>query len=391
MTAYSIAGVPLLIVGPIIFIRGLLRMRRGDTFAQAFFHRPGPPPYNPPRTLWLGSSTYVEGRAGELKAAHVAAAAAAADDQGYAYRGRYGGSVRGSRFSMRSYASTSTAVSSSWEGASTREEYEIQLAERKNVALAQPQPYDYPEAVFGESPAVYKPAELPSRGTGDEKTFSSPPPPLPPYPAGLRPTASTVETESEERQAPDSPADNSPQSYTATFSPPTLPPLQSVFTASGPASTAPLFKPLSASPSSASSLISLDLPPLDDPSNPFPSATRVTATLPPPPMPTRGLSSDSSAILASSSAFNSPVEPLRSTRSDEEVEKLKPEQAPEQNDLLSRAQSMSASVASYSTAEEGREKECHEDEGALEDDDDAENESLMSRAASGRWFGNRNE
>lgn len=54
-----LAGVPVAIVTPLILVRGLLRMRRGQSFAQAFFDRPGTPSkYVPPRKLFLGGSSY---------------------------------------------------------------------------------------------------------------------------------------------------------------------------------------------------------------------------------------------------------------------------------------------------------------------------------------------
>ncbi|GAA5975454.1 hypothetical protein JCM5350_006484 [Sporobolomyces pararoseus] len=56
---WIIAGVPVVIVTPFVLVRGALRMRRGQTFAQAFFdRRPASGPYVPPRKLFLGSSTY---------------------------------------------------------------------------------------------------------------------------------------------------------------------------------------------------------------------------------------------------------------------------------------------------------------------------------------------
>ncbi|GAA5965113.1 hypothetical protein JCM3765_004863 [Sporobolomyces pararoseus] len=56
---WIIAGVPVVIVTPFVLVRGALRMRRGQTFAQAFFdRRPATELYVPPRKLFLGSSTY---------------------------------------------------------------------------------------------------------------------------------------------------------------------------------------------------------------------------------------------------------------------------------------------------------------------------------------------
>ncbi|GAA5906776.1 cytochrome b561 domain-containing protein [Sporobolomyces salmoneus] len=59
-TVPSLASIPIFIVTPFVLIRGALRMRRGQTFAQAFFDRPPTPTtqYVPPRKLFLGSSSY---------------------------------------------------------------------------------------------------------------------------------------------------------------------------------------------------------------------------------------------------------------------------------------------------------------------------------------------
>ncbi|GAA5837084.1 hypothetical protein JCM3766R1_006527 [Sporobolomyces carnicolor] len=56
---WILAGIPVFIVTPFVLVRGALRMRRGQTFAQAFFDRtPTTVPYAPPRKLFLGSSSY---------------------------------------------------------------------------------------------------------------------------------------------------------------------------------------------------------------------------------------------------------------------------------------------------------------------------------------------
>lgn len=245
---YVIAGVPLLILGPFVLVRGFLRMRRGTTFVEAFFDRPETVVAHPSprsRTLfdWQGSSGYIEQRASELRRP-------VEEGEGYAYDGSSTRSLLRPRASVNSYTSTMT-----WEGASTREEYEISLLERSKQ---QPvvDTYDYPEAVFGET----------TPGSLYQQPVPSAPPPLPPYPAELERTVTqSTTTESLESAPPvSSPGTPVPTSYTeaeplhSSTSPPILPPIPPSFANSHTSRNDPIID-LDRStnlPSSADNLIS---------------------------------------------------------------------------------------------------------------------------------------
>ncbi|GAA5870011.1 hypothetical protein JCM1840_003555 [Sporobolomyces johnsonii] len=109
------ASVPLVVVLPFVLVRGFLRMRRGQTFAQAFFSRPETPRYVPPRKLFLGSSTYID----EAHAAQVEEKAL--DGEVGLVGHEYG---KGSGADGRQKVAS---VASAWPGHETREEYEADL------------------------------------------------------------------------------------------------------------------------------------------------------------------------------------------------------------------------------------------------------------------------
>ncbi|GAA5882869.1 hypothetical protein JCM3774_006322 [Rhodotorula dairenensis] len=110
---FAVAGVAPLIITPFILVRGALRMRRGQTFTQAFFSREGPKPYQPPRKTFLNSSAYLE-QAMPLGPENDPEK----DEVGTSYE--KGRGVEG-RVRVDSHTT-------SWPGAATREEYEHEVA-----------------------------------------------------------------------------------------------------------------------------------------------------------------------------------------------------------------------------------------------------------------------
>ena len=111
--AHSVAGVAPVIITPFIIVRGLLRMLRGQTFAQAFFGRDQPELYQPPRRMFLNTSDYLE-QAQALAQENDPEK----DEVGTSYEKGHGtdGGLR-----VDSHASN-------WPGAATREEYEHEVA-----------------------------------------------------------------------------------------------------------------------------------------------------------------------------------------------------------------------------------------------------------------------
>lgn len=94
-------------------MRGLLRMRRGQTFAQAFFGRDQPEPYQPPRRMFLNTSDYLE-QAQALGPGNDPEK----DEVGTSYEKGHGAD---GRLRVDSQAPN-------WPGAATREEYEHEVA-----------------------------------------------------------------------------------------------------------------------------------------------------------------------------------------------------------------------------------------------------------------------
>ncbi|GAA6060236.1 hypothetical protein JCM10212_003476 [Sporobolomyces blumeae] len=124
---FAVAGVPVALVTPFVLVRGFLRMRRGQTFAQAFFDRPiTPRNYVPPRKLFLGSSSYIE-------------EAYATAHNGGDGKGEEGESLVGHAYSKGRGVDGRLRVEgdeADWPGAKTREEYEtsVELARRRQNA-----------------------------------------------------------------------------------------------------------------------------------------------------------------------------------------------------------------------------------------------------------------
>ncbi|GJN92626.1 hypothetical protein Rhopal_005661-T1 [Rhodotorula paludigena] len=111
---YLFAVLPAAVMTPFVLIRGVLRLRRGASFAEAFFSPAAPAAHTAspqgPRKLFLNTPTYVSTEAGDFDAEK--------DEVGHAYpRGTgLGGRVR-----------VDSLASSVWPGASTREEYEAEV------------------------------------------------------------------------------------------------------------------------------------------------------------------------------------------------------------------------------------------------------------------------
>ncbi|BGO93746.1 Deoxycytidine monophosphate (dCMP) deaminase [Rhodotorula toruloides] len=112
----GLAGIPPLIVTPYILIRGIKRLRAGHSFAESFFSTPpSSQPYQPPRKLFLGTSTYIdEAYAPGAETVFDADADFEKDGVGHEY-------AKGKGVDGR------VPVESSWPGAATREEYEQEV------------------------------------------------------------------------------------------------------------------------------------------------------------------------------------------------------------------------------------------------------------------------
>lgn len=281
-------------------------MRRGQTFAQAYFDRPVTPRYAPPRKFFLGGSTYRDGEGGE----------------GHAYE-------RGAGSEGRQLVSSSASINSgmsrsTWEGHATREEYELDI----KSSLAHGSQYDYAEATVDDDKASLLPpttsisplaprssttaAKPTSPGApvfGDEVSAASQPPPLPPYPhqhveapATSPPPLHILFPPTAPLRIVRSPSNGETTSAlaTATAAAPEIP-------VSGAALSRQPTLPHTLPPIISDTLISpitVSLPVLDDPSNPFPSSLSA-----PRPSLAQSLYSQTSAILSSISVENSPIDP----------------------------------------------------------------------------------
>ncbi|BGP02153.1 Deoxycytidine monophosphate (dCMP) deaminase [Rhodotorula toruloides] len=112
----GLAGVPPLIVTPYILIRGIKRLRAGHSFTESFFSTPpSSQPYQPPRKLFLGTSTYID-EAYAPGAETVLDADADVEKDGVGHEYAKGKGVDGR-----------VQVESSWPGAATRKEYEHEV------------------------------------------------------------------------------------------------------------------------------------------------------------------------------------------------------------------------------------------------------------------------
>ncbi|EGU11593.1 Proteophosphoglycan 5 [Rhodotorula toruloides ATCC 204091] len=113
---WGLAGVPPLIVTPYILIRGIKRLRAGHSFTESFFSTPpSSQPYQPPRKLFLGTSTYID-EAYAPGAETVLDADADVEKDGVGHEYAKGKGVDGR-----------VQVESSWPGAATRKEYEHEV------------------------------------------------------------------------------------------------------------------------------------------------------------------------------------------------------------------------------------------------------------------------
>ncbi|GAA5969620.1 hypothetical protein JCM11641_008181 [Rhodosporidiobolus odoratus] len=120
---FVVAGVPVIIVTPFILVRGLMRMRDGQSFTEAFFSRPvRSQPYQPPRKLFLGTSTYIDETYGP--SGIVFDEDAEKDGVGHEYA-----KGRGADGRMRV-----ESIASSWPGHETREQYEADVLSQRDGA-----------------------------------------------------------------------------------------------------------------------------------------------------------------------------------------------------------------------------------------------------------------
>ncbi|KAM0752902.1 hypothetical protein T439DRAFT_354374 [Meredithblackwellia eburnea MCA 4105] len=137
---WVLVGLPVFTVGPFIIIRGYLRLRRGQTFAQAFFNAPPSPRYVPPRRLWLHESSYLEHAddGNEHKGDE--------DGEGFIYaRGRGQGGAQPVSFGEES----------GWSGPATREEYEENL-KKDGFSITTPSIYSSADGIeFGDDSSLH--------------------------------------------------------------------------------------------------------------------------------------------------------------------------------------------------------------------------------------------
>ncbi|GAA5944598.1 cytochrome b561 domain-containing protein [Sporobolomyces koalae] len=180
---WIIAGVPVAVVTPFVVIGGLLRMRRGQSLAQAFFDRPATSrQYVPPRELFLGTSEYrATGLSGDRDEEHEGLI-------GHAYS-------KGDGVGGRQLIQGDTE----WIGATTREEYEASLTKgssrgstSSNNTSRMPH-----ESILFDAELEANHVLLPLPGTrspapsiwpgSSEAVASSPPPVYPPTPSAGTP------------------------------------------------------------------------------------------------------------------------------------------------------------------------------------------------------------
>ncbi|GAA5837477.1 hypothetical protein JCM11251_002118 [Rhodosporidiobolus azoricus] len=119
---YVIAGIPVLIVTPFVLVRGVMRIRDGQSFTEAFLTHP---PQNskvvpPPRKFFLGSSSYIDEAYGP--SGIVFDEVAEKDGIGHEY-------AKGKGLDGRARVDS---TASSWPGYETREQYEADLASRQS-------------------------------------------------------------------------------------------------------------------------------------------------------------------------------------------------------------------------------------------------------------------
>ncbi|GAA5899718.1 hypothetical protein JCM6882_005421 [Rhodosporidiobolus microsporus] len=207
---YVIAGVPVLIVTPFVLVRGIMRMRDGQSFIEAFLSRPAPSNkvHPPPRKLFLGSSSYIDETYGP--SGIVYDEDAEKDGVGHEYAKGF------SRIDNRARVES---TASSWPGHETREEYEADLASQQShggSVVGSLASWDYARfgneenssllhaaAPMGHSTAsTRRPSSQPPRAASPAPTsyppsstpVSLPPPSLPPVSPVYHPTSPTPST-----------------------------------------------------------------------------------------------------------------------------------------------------------------------------------------------------
>ncbi|GAA5840471.1 hypothetical protein JCM9279_007336 [Rhodotorula babjevae] len=201
---WVVAGLPVLIVTPFVLIRGILRLRRGASFSDAFitpFHSSSSSltstssSYNPPRKLFLNSATYLATPVFDVDLENDKA-----DGVGHAYE--HGKGVDG-RVRVES-------VVSAWPGAETRDEYEAEVASSRapdSVAGGAPSAAsfrsfttlgnDYPRADGGDAEgagllrgdSTWRPSRV---APGAMALYDAVPATYPPAPAAVADSGSTT-------------------------------------------------------------------------------------------------------------------------------------------------------------------------------------------------------
>ncbi|GAA5823951.1 hypothetical protein JCM3770_004143 [Rhodotorula araucariae] len=280
---WVVAGLPVLVITPFVVIRGILRLRHGASFTEAFFT-----PFHSsssslttrasqtPRKLFLNSSTYISTPVFDVDFESEKPDTASAVRHTYSHGGGADGRQRGD------------SVASSWPGAETREEYEAEVASSRA-----------PESVVGSEAAsiaswTTAAREYP-RGEGDTAEKVT-----------LLSAASAMGSVDEPyRAAGPSQLGSSPAPVPATYPPapvvtrnvvsttPSLPPLPAIFSpVSLPATAAPMTAAL---PSTAAATASPLSPRLSF--MPFPGPAPVHP--PPPPAPPSSVGSSPAPTLRS--------------------------------------------------------------------------------------------
>ncbi|BGP26485.1 hypothetical protein JCM10295v2_005438 [Rhodotorula toruloides] len=195
----SLAGIPPMIITPYILVRGIKRLRSGHSFTESFFSTPPPSqPYQPPRKLFLGTSTYID-EAYAAGSETVFDADADVEKNGVGHEYAHGRGVDGR-----------VQVESSWPGAATREEYEYEVQSSVghgsvigSTVGAELTYDDYRDRREEEDSLIQRAApiaRLPSPGADDDDArptyppsaaYDPPPPPAPPTLPPLPPVSST--------------------------------------------------------------------------------------------------------------------------------------------------------------------------------------------------------
>lgn len=278
---HSVAGLPVLIVTPFVLIRGILRLRRGASFTEAFFtpfHSSsssltarGSSSQQPPRKLFLNSATYLSAPVFDVDLENEKADGGV----GHAY-----GRGPGAEGRMR----VDSLASSTWVGAATREEYEAEVASSRGART---------DSVVGSSAASFRSwttivgGDYPQAEGVPEDTAAKPSQAA----AAARPPAASQPYDSAPVPATYPPPPVCVSDLVTTT--PSLPPLPAIF--SPVSSTPPAAAPAPAHPLSTASAIASPLSPRLS-FMPFPGPVPAH----PPPPPTVSSSPAPSALTASS-------------------------------------------------------------------------------------------